>query len=294
MNSFWKHYRPPPQPVHHGRFEKICRFVMIGMVCCVAVLLKMRARHWLKDLGVGQGVANIIGIDGSSFGTKSEGSSAKGLRVLTREELAKHSSDAVVSGLPVYVAILGEVFDVSTALQHYGPEGHYKGLAGVDATRSFATGDFSANGLLSEVDGLGHDEILAINDWVSQYQKKYPKVGLVEGHYYNKQGEMTAKLETYRGAVAAGKEDKRAEEELRKRFPPCNSRYAQGEGSQVWCTPKSGGIARSWAGLPRQFYSGPKAQKRCACVKEEDLSLAAGRIKEYPNCDPKSVRCQLK
>lgn len=39
---------------------------------------------------------------------------------------------------PIYVALQGEVFDVSEARDFYGPEGCYGGFAGHDVTKAFA------------------------------------------------------------------------------------------------------------------------------------------------------------
>lgn len=39
---------------------------------------------------------------------------------------------------PIYVALQGEVFDVSSARDFYGPDGVYGGFAGHDVTRAFA------------------------------------------------------------------------------------------------------------------------------------------------------------
>ncbi len=39
---------------------------------------------------------------------------------------------------PIYVALEGEVFDVSEARDFYGPEGVYGGFAGHDVTKAFA------------------------------------------------------------------------------------------------------------------------------------------------------------
>ncbi|EEH38812.1 hypothetical protein PAAG_08539 [Paracoccidioides lutzii Pb01] len=44
--------------------------------------------------------------------------------------------------LPIYVAINGTIFDVSANPRIYGAGGGYNSLAGVDATRAFATGCF--------------------------------------------------------------------------------------------------------------------------------------------------------
>ena len=40
-------------------------------------------------------------------------------------------------------------------------------------------------------------------------------------------------------------------------FPPCNAEWTQADGSRFWCTKKSGGVTRSWVGVPRRlFYPG--------------------------------------
>jgi predicted heme/steroid binding protein len=39
---------------------------------------------------------------------------------------------------PIYVALQGEVYDVSEARDFYGPEGVYGGFAGHDVTKAFA------------------------------------------------------------------------------------------------------------------------------------------------------------
>ena len=43
-------------------------------------------------------------------------------------------------------------------------------------------------------------------------------------------------------------------------------------GQRVWCTKKSGGIQRSWVGVPRKLFF-PGRTERCACVKDTGASL---------------------
>ena len=62
---------------------------------------------------------------------------------------------------------------------------------GKDATRAFVTGDFSENGLVDTVDGLSEQELLSVLDWVKFYEKDYKLVGVVEGSYYDEQGNPT-------------------------------------------------------------------------------------------------------
>ena len=58
----------------------------------------------------------------------------KKLLYLTREELSQYTGE---NGKPVYLAIKGKIFDVSSAEGYYGKGGSYSGFAGRDATRAF-------------------------------------------------------------------------------------------------------------------------------------------------------------
>ena len=58
-------------------------------------------------------------------------------RVFTPDELALHDG---TRGRGIYLAVLGEVYDVSAGRKHYGADGAYAHFAGRDASRSFITG----------------------------------------------------------------------------------------------------------------------------------------------------------
>lgn len=59
---------------------------------------------------------------------------------VTLEELARH--DGRNPDLPLWIAVNGTVFDVSSGRRMYGPGGSYSVFAGRDATRAFVTGCF--------------------------------------------------------------------------------------------------------------------------------------------------------
>uniref|UniRef100_A0A1I7XGD5 Cytochrome b5 heme-binding domain-containing protein n=1 Tax=Heterorhabditis bacteriophora TaxID=37862 RepID=A0A1I7XGD5_HETBA len=171
-------------------------------------------------------------------------------QVLTPEQLSLF--DGSRPSRPVYLAILGRVYDVDKGKKHYGKGGGYYFFAGKDATRAFVTGDFTEKGLIDDTESLSHDDLLeeydlGIRDWVSFYEKDYKLVGVVTGRYYDNKGKPTV--------------------ELQKVFPPCNSEWHQNSGGRVWCSTKSGGIQREWAGVPRLLYDANTKQQRCACVK---------------------------
>lgn len=56
--------------------------------------------------------------------------------VITQAELERHGPDR---GDP-WLALLGHVFDVSSAPEFYGADGSYKFFSGRDASRAFSTG----------------------------------------------------------------------------------------------------------------------------------------------------------
>lgn len=59
-------------------------------------------------------------------------------RVLTKEELETYVEGG--KGGAIYLAILGEVFDVSAGPEYYGKEGGYSFFAGRDASAAYVTG----------------------------------------------------------------------------------------------------------------------------------------------------------
>lgn len=67
-------------------------------------------------------------------------------------------------------------------------------LLGKDATRAFVTGDFTEAGLIDDVSGLSHQDILGIQEWSNFYEKEYELVGLLQGTYYDAEGHVTERM----------------------------------------------------------------------------------------------------
>ncbi len=86
--------------------------------------------------------------------------------------------------MSVYLAVRGKVFDVTPGKNFYGPSGPYENFAGRDASRGLACGSFDEDmltknleGPLDDLNGLGDDEMQALQDWEDRFSEKYLVVG---------------------------------------------------------------------------------------------------------------------
>ncbi|KAF7627194.1 Cytochrome b5 heme-binding domain-containing protein [Meloidogyne graminicola] len=242
--------------------------------------------------------------------SKNGGSSIKknNLVVFTKDQLALF--DGSRPSKPIYLAILGRVFDVEKGKKHYGIGGGYNFFAGRDATRSFVTGDFSTEGLSDDVNGLTDEELLSIDNWLEFYEKDYKFVGVLFGIYYNREGKPTQLLDKIKSKIIKAKikkEQKAIENEV---FPPCNSEWRKETGGRVWCTTRSGGVAREWVGVPRLLFEPETQNQRCVCVKNFGVPLSNfginqikeggsrgdldnPNLREYKDCVPTANSCRL-
>ncbi|KIY45985.1 cytochrome b5, partial [Fistulina hepatica ATCC 64428] len=98
-------------------------------------------------------------------------------RLFTEAQLATY--DGSVPGRPIYLAVDGDVYDVTSG-HAYQPGASYHILVGVDAARAFATGCFKTH-RTHDVRGLSDQELQAIQHWKKFYEehKDYVKVGRV-------------------------------------------------------------------------------------------------------------------
>jgi predicted heme/steroid binding protein len=101
---------------------------------------------------------------------------------LTPAELAFF--DGSEPGRPIYLAIGGEIFDVSAAPEHYKKDGGYGGFSGRDATKAFFDLCFSDECLKTAhcTNLLSANELRELDTWADFYRKepKYPFVGYVK------------------------------------------------------------------------------------------------------------------
>ena len=88
------------------------------------------------------------------------------------------------NNMPVYIAVRGKVFDVTSGRHFYGPGGPYENFAGRDASRGLACNSFDEDmltkdleGPLDTLDGLGSDEMDSLQGWEERFSEKYLVVG---------------------------------------------------------------------------------------------------------------------
>ena len=95
---------------------------------------------------------------------------------LTLDALAKY--DGRDEGKPMYLAIRGVVFDVSSATAFYGPDGAYP-FAGKECARALGKYSTEIEDCTSDVQDLSVSEMDALRGWEAQFHMKYKVVGRV-------------------------------------------------------------------------------------------------------------------
>eukprot|EP00889_Picochlorum_renovo_P002725 jgi/Picre1/29755/NNA_005137.t1 len=110
------------------------------------------------------------------------------MKVFTTEELGMYDGKQRRGG-PLYLAILGSVFDVTQGKRHYGPGGSYHFFAGRDASRAYTTGKFDVD-LHDDIRDLSPERMAELVDWRNFYinSAKYVHVGRVIGRFYDDKG----------------------------------------------------------------------------------------------------------
>ena len=206
---------------------------------------------------------------------------------MTREELAAHDGVGSADG-QIWIAVIGEVFDVTAGWKFYGPEGGYRGFAGCDGSRAFHTGDFAAGGLVESLEGLDDAAYVALDDWLRFYREEaaYAFVGtLAGGLYFDADGEPTSARADFDERARRGRLAAAAQRAREATFPACASRWSQESGGEVWCED-----GRSFPRKEVSFDpSGGKRRVRCACFP--DVSFSDTR-ELYPGCANTATRCK--
>lgn len=101
------------------------------------------------------------------------------LRTFTPEEIAEY--DGSNPDKPIYMAVKGVVFDVTSGKDFYGKGKSYNVLVGKDATRAVALWSLEEKDLTHDVTGLTEKQLQGLDEiFNSVYKAKYPIIGHME------------------------------------------------------------------------------------------------------------------
>ena len=96
---------------------------------------------------------------------------------LTVAELRAY--DGSEDGKPIYVAVKGIVYDVTSGKSFYGLGGAYSLFAGRDASRALGKMSKNEEDVSGNLDGLTEKELGVLDDWEKKFQDKYPVVARI-------------------------------------------------------------------------------------------------------------------
>jgi len=127
------------------------------------------------------------------------------LRLVSAEELSSKLSN------PIWLSILGQVFDVTTGRSFYGPGEGYSFFAGKDASQTYITGQFNDEGLKKDIKTLNPEELAGIDEWMKFYEdhETYNFVGLLQGDFYDSEGNPTPLLDDINKKIATVEKKKK-------------------------------------------------------------------------------------
>ncbi|KYO43631.1 neudesin [Alligator mississippiensis] len=109
------------------------------------------------------------------------------VRLFTEPELARYSGQQ--EGQPIYMAVKGVVFDVSSAKEFYGKGAPYNALVGKDSTRGVAKMSLDLADLTHDTTGLTEEELKSLDEIFNNvYKAKYPVVGYTARRILNEDG----------------------------------------------------------------------------------------------------------
>jgi membrane-associated progesterone receptor component len=77
---------------------------------------------------------------------------------------------------PIYLAVRGKVYDVTSGRSFYGPGGSYAMFAGREAARALGKMSKDEADISGDLSGLSDKELGVLADWETKFQAKYPVV----------------------------------------------------------------------------------------------------------------------
>ena len=195
----------------------------------------------------------------------------------------------------VWLAVLGECFDVTLGAEYYvGERGRLRVVFAGRASRAFATGDFTPEGCgrrrgISE--GGTRRRALVGDVHAGEIRIRRRRHG---GRFTTPTGERRRALARVKRKIAAHEASNARQRERALMFPDCSSSWSEKEGGFVWCDADSDGAPR----FPRSETVRERVDdddvettfsSRCACYPDVGVSNARAL---YPGCEMTSARCR--
>jgi len=149
---------------HGSTVKEILRFTAV-LVIGALLLSRMLTESW------------TFGYDGKWIRLKTY-LPGKAQRRFSEQELLKYNGED--PKLPIYLAIDGLIYDVSSNLRTYGKGGSYNHFTGRDCARAFVTGCFKTH-QTHDTRGFGEKEFKSLDHWKNFFRdhKDYEKIGWV-------------------------------------------------------------------------------------------------------------------
>jgi predicted heme/steroid binding protein len=115
------------------------------------------------------------------------------IRIISQAELKAANG---VDSKNLWLAILGRVYDVSAGPQYYSKGSQYHVFVGSDSPVPFVSGIFNEEEAAKSWRALEESKLYSFVHWVEFYEneEKYPFLGLVDGTFYDKDGNPTLEL----------------------------------------------------------------------------------------------------
>ena len=167
--------------------------------------------------------------------------------VISTAEVARARGDAKM----LILCIVGHCYDVSSGRRFYGTDGAYHFFAGTDATRAFATGDFTNEGLVAVTSGLSPRECESVTTWLDFFRDhdKYVFVGYLQDSPYILQEKDSKGLWTPLALdLFVCADQGRKEMQKESSMQTCNTSHDVRKGTgEVWCNARSAPTASTTA-----------------------------------------------
>lgn len=161
------------------------------------LIKKTASLHWTIVL-----LLVVVGFSLTTANAKKDGGVG---RIFSADELSGYAGK---DGSPIYLSVLGEVYDVTEGKDFYGEGASYSFFAGVDRTACFFSGDFTEEGAKKNILEYTPKQIQSLEEWRTFYEnhEKYTFVGKLEGEFYDASGEPTQYLIDIQAKMSEGGE----------------------------------------------------------------------------------------